>query len=585
MRFIIYCFILFGCIGCSRERILLDGLPFRLEGGEQWGIVGKAGELICHDILGGRPSVVVNGRFVLADTMNRKHLYAYDGKVKRLSGTTYRALGYFFDEVTIGLKEYEEPLVVLDRQGNEVCVLANYLGQRITVAHNFKEGRALVYTTNGKYGYVDTRGNMVIAPNYDYACDFSEGLALVGELNVNGRLVFRVIDRDGNTCFPLAMQNCRIQNAFSEGYLLFRNLQQGYCGALDRHGKVVMYFPASVRDVFPYRNGVAIFWTDRGMGLMNKKGEEVIPPIYEDGEILGDNRVALKLKGKWGIFDFEGRLLDDLKYERIIGRDDCIVALRDSVFVLLDGNGREIAGTAFAEVAWDSRMDRIVSQVFSVHEPQVYPVEKDVVEPQVKPEKKKAEYPRLEQARINVNNPFYNEAARLWKGGLQEGDAKNRQVILNYMEHFRMSYVTKDIDFLEQLFSEKALIIVGNVVKQATVGHNYLSSKQVRYNVRTKREYLDRLREIFEKNKAIDVEFTDFTIKRHPTKEGIYGVSVKQRYASDLYSDEGYLFLLWDFREQTAPKIHVRTWQPRMLDEHTPLPEQEIFNIGSFNLE
>ena len=117
---------------------------------------------------------------------------------------------------------------------------------------------------------------------------------------------------------------------------------------------------------------------------MNKKGEEIIPPIYEDGEILGDNRVALKLKGKWGILDFEGRLLDDLKYERIIGRDDCIVALRDSVFVLLDGNGREIAGTAFAEVAWDSRMDRIVSQVFSVHEPQVYPVEKDVVEPQVK---------------------------------------------------------------------------------------------------------------------------------------------------------------------------------------------------------
>ena len=148
-----------------------------------------------------------------------------------------------------------------------------------------------------------------------------------------------------------------------------------------------------------------------------------------------------------------------------------------------------------------------------------------------------------------------------------------------------MSYVTKDIDFLEQLFSEKALIIVGNVVKQTTVGHNYLSSKQVRYNVRTKREYLDRLREIFEKNKTVNVEFTDFTVKRHPTREGIYGVSVKQRYTSDLYSDEGYVFLLWDFRDETAPKIHVRTWQPRMLDEHTPLPEQEIFNIGSFNLE
>ena len=42
------------------------------------------------------------------------------------------------------------------------------------------------------------------------------------------------------------------------------------------------------------------------------------------------------------------------------------------------------------------------------------------------------------------------------------------------MEHFRMSYETKDIDFLEQLFSEKALIIVGTVVKQLPQEGHYL---------------------------------------------------------------------------------------------------------------
>ena len=149
-----------------------------------------------------------------------------------------------------------------------------------------------------------------------------------------------------------------------------------------------------------------------------------------------------------------------------------------------------------------------------------------------------------------------------------------------------MSYLTKDIDFLEQLFSEEALIVVGTVVKRAAVGEvRYLSPEQVRYSVKRKREYLNRLREIFQANQRVEVNFTDFSIKRHPTKVGIYGVSVKQNYRSDMYSDQGYLFLLWDFRDRTAPKIHVRTWQPRMLDERTPLPEQEIFNIGSFNLE
>lgn len=46
--------------------------------------------------------------------------------------------------------------------------------------HNFRDGLALAYTENQKYGYVNTRGEWVIAPEYDFACDFSEGMALVG---------------------------------------------------------------------------------------------------------------------------------------------------------------------------------------------------------------------------------------------------------------------------------------------------------------------------------------------------------------------------------------------------------------------
>ena len=90
---------------------------------------------------------------------------------------------------------------------------------------------------------------------------------------------------------------------------------------------------------------------------------------------------------------------------------------------------------------------------------------------------------------------------------------------------------------------------------------------------------------MFKANHSIDVTFSDFRIMRHPTKEGIYGVSLRQKYRSDIYSDDGYLFLLWDFRDETAPQIHVRTWQPSMRDNHTPLPENELFNIRNFNLE
>ena len=68
-----------------------------------------------------------------------------------------------------------------------------------------------------------------------------------------------------------------------------------------------------------------------------------------------------------------------------------------------------------------------------------------------------------------------------------------------------MSYETKDIDFLEQLFSEKALIIVGTVVKQLPQEGHYLPADQIRYNIKTKQQYLDRLRRIFKANKKIEI--------------------------------------------------------------------------------
>ena len=58
-----------------------------------------------------------------------------------------------------------------------------------------------------------------------------------------------------------------------------------------------------------------------------------------------------------------------------------------------------------------------------------------------------------------------------------------------------------------------------------------------------------------------------------------------QTYTSDIYADDGYLFLLWDFKDADVPQIHVRTWQPRILDDQTVIPENEIFSLRNFNLK
>ncbi len=184
--------------------------------------------------------------------------------------------------------------------------------------------------------------------------------------------------------------------------------------------------------------------------------------------------------------------------------------------------------------------------------------------------------------RLSNDTPFRIEAQKVLSGQLEENDSASRHRILSYCEHLRASYTTRDIDFLRQVFSDNALIIVGHTVKTGNKERSGTSGKKVEYGIRSKKEYLERLEKIFDSNKKIDVDFSDFKIMRHPTMEGIYGVTLRQRYSCDRYSDDGYLFLLWDFRDPTMPLIHVRTWQPTPEIQNG---NEEVIEIGDFNFE
>ena len=165
-------------------------------------------------------------------------------------------------------------------------------------------------------------------------------------------------------------------------------------------------------------------------------------------------------------------------------------------------------------------------------------------------------------------------------------DFIRRQLILEYVERFRNAYNLKDLNFLEQIFSDDALIITGKVVKQvkSDLNRQSLNNNKVVYSKQNKKQYLTNLAGVFERNKRINVLFDEIKVVRHPAKADFYGVTLKQGWSADSYSDVGYLFLLWDFTNPDAPQIHVRTWQPDKIDVNTPLPEEEIFSIDDFDV-
>lgn len=191
-------------------------------------------------------------------------------------------------------------------------------------------------------------------------------------------------------------------------------------------------------------------------------------------------------------------------------------------------------------------------------------------------------------SRVNLalQNHLYRKVI---SDGTEVTDLRCRQMILDYVEQFRTAYNRKDIDFLDNVFSEDALIITGKVIRRKKGDRMAVLKEdtEIVYTEQRKHEYIEKLRtKVFPNAKYIQVTFTDIKVSKHPSIDGYYGVVLRQGYKSSNYSDDGYLFMLWDFRDESHPQIHVRTWQPYWLDEQKTerLQEDKVFNINSFTI-
>ena len=167
-------------------------------------------------------------------------------------------------------------------------------------------------------------------------------------------------------------------------------------------------------------------------------------------------------------------------------------------------------------------------------------------------------------------------------------DYARRQIIVDFVENFRTAYNRKDIDLLNSVFSDKALIITGKVVKEkpnSDLTRMTLNNNKVVYIKQSKQEYITNLTRVFKNTKYINVKFDEIEVVQHPKYDDVYGVTLKQYWHTSGYSDEGYLFLMIDFRDANNPLIQVRTWQPYKNAEGQVVTKREdVFHLGSFRI-
>ena len=182
--------------------------------------------------------------------------------------------------------------------------------------------------------------------------------------------------------------------------------------------------------------------------------------------------------------------------------------------------------------------------------------------------------------------PSNQDISSILTAGQSVKEFSRRQKILNFVEQFRTAYNTKDLSFINNVFSDDALIISGVVVKVVKSDNSInIPDEKIIYTKQNKVQYLRKLKSIFESNKYINIafEYGDNPVVQHPKHKDLYGVTFKQYWNTSNYKDVGYIFLMIDFEDEENPIIHVRTWQP---DEYNgkELSREEIFSVTSFNI-
>lgn len=169
-----------------------------------------------------------------------------------------------------------------------------------------------------------------------------------------------------------------------------------------------------------------------------------------------------------------------------------------------------------------------------------------------------------------------NMYTEILKKGEELGDLDRRMQIIDWCEHFAKAYCDKNMKFMQTIFSDDAIIITGKMTMQRVRTDMGMKDRaKVKYVQQTKAQYLSNLSKVFASNSYVNVKFEDYTVIRHGAKPNYYGVTLRQKWHTARYSDEGTVFLIWDFTNEEAPRILVRTWQPTT---------EKAFKMGDFKL-
>jgi len=190
----------------------------------------------------------------------------------------------------------------------------------------------LAIVKNGRYGYINHQGRVVIRPQFHWGEDFEDGFARVYicshmvSINESGKVVpLRWVTGNrlgprrvsGKVGFVDVSGKIKIDAVYEDALLFSDGLAavevNGLWGFIDPSGREVI--PPQFKSAYYFHEGVGIAETDSGIVLIDKTGAVIASGYEYLSGITEEGRVPVSRDDKYGYLDLKGKIAIPLEYD------------------------------------------------------------------------------------------------------------------------------------------------------------------------------------------------------------------------------------------------------------------------------
>lgn len=326
-------------------------IPAKGNKSDKWGFMSIDGEMIIENEFENTPTLPMGGVFSVKEK-DGYSVFLLKDRPELIKGCeNLQSVGCMSNGV-MPIAKKGKRIQYINEKGETLFTLNPVNNKEVaSVSAYFDDsGYSIIETEDNNFGYINTKGEVVINPIYSYAHPFSEdGYALVCKY-VDNKTKWQIIDNTGKTilkigekynpCYPFVI-NKKLAVVVDDKY-----------GFLDIEGKYSRC-PETVEEIAEIKKDGFVFQSKGKYGFMNKDCEQIIRAKYSKIKILNNGKLLANNENEFLILNSKGEKevsIDGYNDIFVIPNTNILLAKIGNEWELIDYAGKVVSTNPLSEV-------------------------------------------------------------------------------------------------------------------------------------------------------------------------------------------------------------------------------------------